>query len=86
MNCRNKPGGLRTPYMGHLIRMANYIVEFGKQGKNATKIQHLIEEDIPEAIRSRWSEFVDSKLAPANQNNEIIPVQVKFSSNKWSRG
>ena len=41
--CRNEAGGLRKAYMGHLIRIGNYVVEFGKQGKNASKIQHLIE-------------------------------------------
>lgn len=62
--------------MGHLIRIGNYVVEFGKQGKNASKIQHLI-ENLPEELRTQWIAFVDHKVAQANRNNEIIPVTVK---------
>lgn len=61
--------------MGHLIRMANYVAEFSKQGKNATKIQQLILE-IPEEVRNRWLEFVETKITPVNRNNEIIPITV----------
>ena len=76
LSYRNEAGGLRKAYMGHLIRIGNYVVEFGKQGKNASKIQHLI-ENLPEDLRNQWIEFVDSKVAQANRNNEIIPVTVK---------
>jgi hypothetical protein len=62
--------------MGHLIRMANYVVDFGKQGKNATKIQQLI-ENLPDELRNRWADFVENKVVPANRNNEIIPVTVQ---------
>ncbi|EFX89814.1 hypothetical protein DAPPUDRAFT_310134 [Daphnia pulex] len=70
---QNQQGGLRRAYMGHLIRMANYVVDFGKQGKNATKIQQLI-ENLPDELRNRWADFVENKVVPANRNNEIIPV------------
>lgn len=73
---RNQQGGLRRAYMGHLIRMANYVVDFGKQGKNATKIQQLI-ENLPDELRNRWADFVENKVVPANRNNEIIPVTVQ---------
>jgi len=74
--CRNEAGGLRKAYMGHLIRIGNYVVEFGKQGKNASKIQRLI-ENLPEDLRNQWFEFVENKVAQANRNNEIIPVTVQ---------
>lgn len=61
--------------MGHLIRIGNYAVEFGKQGKNAAKIQQLI-DNLPEDLRNQWLEFVENKIAQANRNNEIIPVTV----------
>jgi hypothetical protein len=67
--------------MGHLIRMANYVVDFGKQGKNATKIQQLI-ENLPDELRNRWVDFVESKLVPSNRNNEIIPVTVRATNEK----
>lgn len=74
---RNQPGGLRRAYMGHLIRVANYVADFGKQGKNANKIQQLL-HDLSEDLRDRWLQFVETKVAPANRNNEIIPVTVKL--------
>ena len=67
--------------MGHLIRMANYIVDFGKQGKNATKIQQLV-ENLPDELRNRWVDFVENKVVPANSNNEIIPVTVRPTDEK----
>lgn len=63
--------------MGHLIRVANYVADFGKQGKNSTKIQQLL-QDLLEELRDRWFQFVETKVTPANRNNEIIPVTVKF--------
>lgn len=66
--------------MGHLIRIANYVVDFGKQGKNATEIQQLM-QDLPEELRARWCDFVENKVAPAIRNNEIIPVTVSFRMN-----
>lgn len=66
--------------MGHVIRMANYIVDFGKQGKNATKIQQL-QQELPDELKIRWPEFVETKVAPANRNNEIIPITVGFMIN-----
>lgn len=68
--------------MGHLIRMVNYIVDFGKQGKNATKIQ-LLQQDLAEELKIRWPEFVETKVAPANRNNEIIPITVGFMIYLW---
>lgn len=38
--------------MGHITRMANYIVDFGKQGKNSSKIQTLM-QDLPEELRTQ---------------------------------
>ena len=70
-----EPGGLRRAYMGHLIWIANYVIDFEKQGKNAAKIQKLMQE-LPEDIRFSWQEFVDNKMAQANKNNEIVPVKV----------
>ncbi|XP_045031447.1 serine/threonine-protein phosphatase 6 regulatory subunit 2-like isoform X3 [Daphnia magna] len=66
-------GGHRKGYMGHLIRMANYVMDFGKQGKNAIRIQELM-QDLPEELRVRWNNFVENKVTPAIRNNEIIPV------------
>ena len=53
---QNQENGLRKAYMGHLIRIANYVVDFGKQGKNAAKIQQLL-QDLPEDIRTQVSCF-----------------------------
>lgn len=64
---RSLPGGLRRAYMGHLIRMANYIVEFGKHGKNAAKIQQLI-SDLPEDVRTK----VPEKTNQAQFHNERL--------------
>lgn len=64
--------------MGHLIRMANYVMDFGKQGKNAIRIQELM-QDLPEELRVRWNNFVENKVTPAIRNNEIIPVTVSFT-------
>ena len=75
-NHRKQPGGLRRSYMGHIIWIANYITDFGKHGKNASRIQQLM-QDLPEDLRQRWQEFVDVQLAQANRNNEIVPVKVK---------
>ena len=61
--------------MGHLIWIANYITDFGKHGLNASRIQQLMH--LPENLRQRWQEFVDTQLAQANRNNEIVPVKVK---------
>jgi len=71
-NHQKQPGGLRRAYMGHLIWIANYITDFGKHGKNAIRIQQLM-QDLPEDLRQRWQEFVDVQLAQANRNNEIVP-------------
>lgn len=63
--------------MGHLVRMANYIVDFGKQGKNATRLQELFQK-LPEEVTNQWINFVENKITPANRNNEILPVTVSF--------
>lgn len=72
---RTQAGGLRRAYMGHLIWIANYVVDFEKQGKNSSKIRRLVQE-LPDDLRQQWLDFVDTQLAQANRNNEIIPVKV----------
>lgn len=75
INYRIGNGATRKAYMGHLIKMANYVVELGKDGKNAPKILNLI-QSLPESVQLEWQEFIDVKLSQANKNNEIIPVTV----------
>ena len=61
--------------MGHLIKMANYVVDFSKNGKNASRITSVV-QSLPESVQSEWQEFVEGKLSQANKHNEIVPVTV----------
>lgn len=75
--CRSQPGGRRRAYMGHLVLIANYVIDFEKQGKNSTKIHQLI-QGLDEDLRSDWRDFVDNKMAETNRNNEIVSVKVRI--------
>lgn len=61
--------------MGHLIRIGNYLIDPAKQGRNASKLEQLLQE-LPEELLQQWQGFVESTLAPAVRNSEIIPVTV----------
>lgn len=78
---QTQAGGLRRAYMGHLIWIANYVVDFEKQGKNSSKIRRLVQE-LPDDLRQQWLDFVDTQLAQANRNNEIIPVKSNMMAPK----
>jgi len=75
---QNQSGGLRQAYMGHLIRMGNYVADFRRQGKNSTKIHELF-LNFPEELCLKWEDFVENKLTAANRNNEITLVTSKMA-------
>ncbi|XP_067001625.1 serine/threonine-protein phosphatase 6 regulatory subunit 3 isoform X2 [Anabrus simplex] len=66
-NQQSKSGGPRRGYMGHLIMIANHIVQHSEKGPLATFIKEHVSADTVAA----WEAFVANTLAEINKTHQI---------------
>lgn len=73
---RTKPKGVRQGYMGHLINIANNIVnEYEKNSSLDEFIKGNVSKDTLEA----WEIFIKGPLADANKTQRIILVNIHIT-------
>ncbi|GLV33771.1 fiery mountain [Carabus blaptoides fortunei] len=66
---QRKPKGIRQGYMGHLINIANEIVQ---QCKQNTSLDTFISENLDKDTLESWNNFIISSLAETNKTQSII--------------
>ncbi|XP_078000119.1 serine/threonine-protein phosphatase 6 regulatory subunit 3-like isoform X2 [Glandiceps talaboti] len=63
--------GNRKGYMGHLTKIANYIVNSMEKSFNSDFIKSQFQEFVPEEFREKWENFVSGHLADTNKKNTV---------------
>lgn len=72
---RNTGSGVRQGYMGHLINIANNIVNQCKKSGNLDKF---LKDNLSPECLSKWDELVDNELATINKTYQILLVCSSF--------
>jgi len=64
--------GQRKGFMGHIIKLANQVVQSLEKGQNKERMEAACEA-LDEELKTRWSEFVNNSLTPTlkEQNDEL---------------
>lgn len=68
-NKQNTGSGVRQGYMGHLINIANNIVNQCKKSGNLDKF---LKDNLSPECLSKWDELVDNELATINKTHQIL--------------
>lgn len=72
---REKPGGCRRGYMGHLIKITNSVSIQAEKGPFADFLQQVI----PEEVLNSWKTFIIDAIEPINNIHQTCLVSLHIT-------